>query len=84
MFVGLLGYLGHACVFEMEVNLALKVLVFVAQVLDVEVRLVKESGKSVTVSGQLGMFITTSRSRLNLDYLLILNLKLILKTMRHF
>lgn len=57
MLMSLLGYLGHACVFEVEVNLALKTLVLLTKFLDVKVRLIKESGESVTVSDQLSFFI---------------------------
>ena len=83
VLVSLLRYLGCASVFEVEIDLLLEVLIFVAQVLDVEIRLVEECCKSVAVSSQLLLFIIISYSRLNLDYLLILDLQLVLKPLCH-
>ena len=53
VFMSLLGHLGRACVFEVEIDLVLNVLVFVTQILDVEVRLVEQCCEPVTVPGQL-------------------------------
>ena len=53
VFVSLLGHLGGACVFAVEIDLVLKVVVFVTHILDVEVRLVEQCCEPVTVSGQL-------------------------------
>ena len=83
VLVSFLGYLGHACVFEVEIYLVLEVLVFVTQVLNVEVRLVEQCCESVAVPCQLWLFIPISYLRLNLDYLLVLHLKLVLKPMCH-